>query len=377
MFTAGVVWMWLWGAGILLYTGLLFYLATRNAAARQRQQSWNLPPVLPKITIVIAFRNEGAHILKLATQLSQLQYSGSVEVLWVNDHSEDAGPTLLTELMAKSPADFQILNLPDGLSGKKAAIAMGVAHASGEFLAFTDADCEVPSHWLSDLVAVQTNLDSEMVCGQVYIRPQSFFQHAEAVEFASLIAVAAAGIHIQRPALSNGANLLVNKKAWLEAQQERFDLNLASGDDVFLLHQFHKSGKKIGFCAAYGSGVTTLAHSSWKAFQNQRIRWAGKWKSQIPGANGGLAMLVWIFHLGYLAGFGLCISGGWYGLAAGIYVARSTAEAAFIRPFLLKRNLIHSILIGLMQIPYSIYVVYMGLCIGLAPAYVWKGRKYE
>jgi hypothetical protein len=40
-----------------------------------------------------------------------------------------------------------------GIIGKKAALLQGIRAAKHELLAFTDADCEVPSTWLSCLLS--------------------------------------------------------------------------------------------------------------------------------------------------------------------------------------------------------------------------------
>jgi hypothetical protein len=151
---------------------------------------------------------------------------------------------------------------------------------------------------------------------------------------------------------------------------------MASGDDVFLLHQLHKEEEKIAYCLMEHSGVETDAHQSLRELVNQKVRWAGKWKSGLRGANYGLALLIWFFHALFL--FTLVFLGihqpVW---AFCLYAGKNFAETLFLKNFCHTHDYQHnSAKVFLFQIPYSLYVLFMGIRILLSSSFSWKGREY-
>ena len=100
------------------------------------------PAGWPRVSVVIAARNAAATLPSCLASLRALDYP-SVEILLVDDGSSDA-----TAEIAES-AGVRVLQSAGGAS---AARNLGAREAAGDVLAFTDADCEVPPHWLRALV---------------------------------------------------------------------------------------------------------------------------------------------------------------------------------------------------------------------------------
>lgn len=365
------------GLVLVAYALFLIWLTFQNEKIGKQQQNW--PPLqnAPKVSICIAFRNEEKNLYTLLQSLTNQDYpTDRLEIILVNDHSEDGGPELINRWISKSKPEIHLFSLPKESLGKKEAIALAASVAVGEWLLFTDADCHPPSGWVTAMIRQAQESKSVLVCGPLHVLAKNTFQQFEALEFASLVAVAASGINLNRPNFCNAANLLIRKTEFLGAQLIRKDLGLPSGDDVFLLHLMHEAGKPISFCQSEKAQVQFEAHQNWRSLEHQRIRWAGKWKTGLKGSNSGLAILVWLFHFFFLiwVGFGLWFSPN--SLLPGILV-KVASELFFLLPFSgfnKKPNLIGKIF--LIQIPYSLFVCYFGLRVLISDRYLWKGRQF-
>lgn len=362
---------------LVVYALILGWLTFQNEKVGKQQQNW--PPLQnePTLSICVAFRNEEKNLNRLLQNLTSQDYPvKKLELIFINDHSEDNGPALIENWISKSEIPIRLFHLEGKKAGKKEAIALAANEANNEWLLFTDADCLTPVSWARTMATEAISSKSVMVCGPLAVQSLSNLQQFEALEFSSLVAVAASGINIKRPNFCNAANLLVRKKEFLGAQLVRKDMGLASGDDVFLLHLLHEAGKPISFCQSEKALVEFSAHTSWKSLEQQRIRWAGKWKTGIKGANAGLAILVWVFHFSFILWFTAGLVYHPNALLPGILV-KVAGELFFLLPFTglnKKPNLIGKIV--LMQIPYSLFVVYFGIRILISSQYSWKGRQF-
>lgn len=96
---------------------------------------------LPKVSIVAAARNEAAHVEAAARSLLAQDY-GDLEIIIVDDRSEDATGAILDRLAEEHPR-LQVVHvreLPPGWLGKNHALNAGAERALGAYLLFTDAD---------------------------------------------------------------------------------------------------------------------------------------------------------------------------------------------------------------------------------------------
>ncbi|MFV1964668.1 MAG: glycosyltransferase family 2 protein [Pirellulaceae bacterium] len=98
-------------------------------------------PPLPRVSVVVAARNEERHIEAGIRSLLQLDYD-NLEIMVVNDRSEDRTGEILDQIAEDDSAlrVEHLTELPDGWLGKNHALYFGALRASGDFLLFTDAD---------------------------------------------------------------------------------------------------------------------------------------------------------------------------------------------------------------------------------------------
>jgi len=104
---------------------------------------------MSRISIVIPMYNEARHIGRtlLAARKAANAADIDCELIVVDNGSTDDGPQIARAFGA------QVLVLPGLLIG--ALRNRGATVASGEWLAFIDADIEMPEDWLSDLFALE------------------------------------------------------------------------------------------------------------------------------------------------------------------------------------------------------------------------------
>ena len=107
----------------------------------------------PKVSVVVCAYNAADTIADCLTSLDKLTYP-DLEVIVVNDGSRDT-----TGDIARGYASVRVVDLPNG--GLSAARNAGLAAATGEIIAYTDADVRVDPDWLTYLV--QPFLTSDVV----------------------------------------------------------------------------------------------------------------------------------------------------------------------------------------------------------------------
>ncbi len=364
----------------VVYGVVLLMLGSRLAKGRREQQFWKLPEKLPKVSILVAFRNEENNISQLLYGIQAQVYPVNLlEIILVNDHSEDRSLDLVFDWQKNYPEiNLQVLSNEVNEIGKKAAIRKAAERTTGEFLLMTDADGLLASNWVAEMITTQNETDADLVCGAVKIKKTKFWQNLEGLETAALMAVAATGIQMKRPNFCNAANLLVRRLDYLAMEKTRTDFGLASGDDVFLLHQFHKNGKKLAYCLMPFSGISVVAKESMAELIQQRLRWASKWKSGLDGGNKGMAVAIWTFHLLYVGLILLGVATHHVGDTALAILFKTATELYFLETFTEEYG---QRKIGgwvfLFQPIYSGYVLYMGLRVVLSSRYNWRGRTVD
>lgn len=92
---------------------------------------------LPSLSIIIPARNEEENMACLLPSLRAICYPGPVEVIVVDDQSDDRTAEVAAAFGAQVAA---VADLPAGWLGKPHACHVGARAATGEWLLFTDAD---------------------------------------------------------------------------------------------------------------------------------------------------------------------------------------------------------------------------------------------
>jgi hopene-associated glycosyltransferase HpnB len=139
MYLAGIpfaIWLYL-----LLARGA-FWKVQEDEIAPQPLEHW------PRVVAVVPARNEAETIVRAIISLASQDYPGELEIIVVDDQSEDGTATLARQAAAESSATRRVnirtvAALPPGWTGKLWALNEGISAAAEKvptFFWFTDAD---------------------------------------------------------------------------------------------------------------------------------------------------------------------------------------------------------------------------------------------
>ncbi len=104
------------------------------------------PDELPTLTVLVAAKDEQDNIERCLRGLLAQDYP-DLQVIVIDDRSSDATPQIIDRLAAEDDrlTALHVTELPAGWFGKNHAMHVGVGHARGDYLCFTDADCTFDS----------------------------------------------------------------------------------------------------------------------------------------------------------------------------------------------------------------------------------------
>lgn len=332
---------------------------------------------IESVSIIIAARNEEQHIARcLDSILAQDFPSSMLEVIVVDDHSEDGTATIINEYVLKGVKYLKLFD-DDGY-GKKAALNKGIAAATHSIIVTTDADCLFHKSWLSRLVSYRKKTNSEMVVAPVsLLASQSISSVFQSLDFISLQGMTMAGVGTGKLNMSNGANLLYNKTAFNAVDGFKGIDHIATGDDMLLMEKISEVFPgTINYCLSKEAIVETEPAISLKAFFQQRIRWASKAVVYKSISMKTTLLLVYMLNLSLIS----CLILGLFNQEFFIaYLLLTFSKTLIELPFMLKvssffekQRLLFWFLP--MQPLHQFYIVISGF-FGLIGSVEWKGRR--
>jgi cellulose synthase/poly-beta-1,6-N-acetylglucosamine synthase-like glycosyltransferase len=375
-----MLWYLLGGALLLIYSLLLIFLRKDWNRLSYCKAPIDFQPSV-SFTVIIPARNEEAVIADcLGSVLSQKYPSSLYEIIVVDDFSEDKTASIAKE---KGVRLIQLQEIVKNKinSYKKKAVEEGVKSAKGDYIVVTDADCIVPAYWLRTLAWMIANQKPVMIAAPVKMHSSSFsfLSLFQSLDFLSLQGITAAATGSGKMSLCNGANLCYSKEAFLEVGGFEGVDEIASGDDLLLMHKIsEKYPGRIRYCLSVDAIVQTSPEKTFKSFLRQRIRWASKatiYKDKRITATLSLVYLVNLFPF-FLAIAGLISPELGFPLLF-FLIIKTFAELYFMIPvvgFFNQTKLLRYFI--LMQPFHVVYTVIAGL-LGQGRSYDWKGRNVK
>jgi hopene-associated glycosyltransferase HpnB len=136
----------------------------------------------PKVIAIVPARNEAATIGRTVESLAAQNYAGELQILVVDDHSDDATAEIVGRVAANLRGERAVgvvkaETLPDGWTGKIWAMQQGVRQAteeSAEYFWFTDADIIHAPDTLERLMSRAVNQKLDLVSLMVLLQAKSF-----------------------------------------------------------------------------------------------------------------------------------------------------------------------------------------------------------
>ncbi|MEP7278810.1 MAG: glycosyltransferase [Bacteroidota bacterium] len=361
----------------------------------QFYQSWwkSLPdfepaqePIEPgnvKISVIVPARNEAANIAVCLNSICGQHYPQHLlQIIVIDDQSSDNTFEIANAVLHHG---IQLIcyRLPPAeknTAPKKRAIETGMSMASGELVVTTDADCIAGPDWLKSIAAYHRQSGNIFIAAPVKIKDgSSLLSKFQALDFLTMQGITAAAVSRHFHHMCNGANLSYEKKIFYEVDGFTGIDAIASGDDMLLMRKVaDKYPGKIGFVKSAAAIVTTLPATNWKAFFQQRIRWASKATHYRQPKIFFVLLLVYLVNLFI---FCFLLMGLFQPFALVLFlllcIAKFFFELFFVKDiavFFQQSRLVPWLL--LLQPLHIVYIVVSGF-LGQFKTYEWKGRKLK
>ena len=169
----------------------------------------------------------------------------------------------------------------DGL-GKKHALSKLIHASNSEYIWLHDDDVIWPSILQQSDLSAQQSFNAVLQQSDLWILPlrmecqnPNLLEQLQIAEYAAIQELTMRMAKKGRAVMCSGANLIVRREAWLACESELHP-DIPSGDDMFLLEAAKRHGFKIGVIDEPDYTAIVRPQNTWRAFFQQRMRWAGK-----------------------------------------------------------------------------------------------------
>jgi cellulose synthase/poly-beta-1,6-N-acetylglucosamine synthase-like glycosyltransferase len=343
------------------------------------------------ITVVIPARNEEKNIGHCIESILQQTYPIHLfEVIIVDDNSIDSTSAIANSFKQKN---ISLIKLSDFTgnenlnSYKKKAIETAIGLAKGTLIVTTDADCIVQPEWLKTIASYYENTGSVFIAAPVVyadVLPddsefKKFFKIFQSLDFMALQGITGASVYKKIHNMCNGANLAYEKKIFYEVNGFEGIDNIASGDDMLLMHKIQKKyPDKTRYLKSANVIVQTQQSETIKEFINQRIRWASK--ADRYAEIKITAVLFWVYFFNswvfFIAFYSFFHSKSFY-LFLLLFAVKTTVELFFLLPvakFFGKQKLLWGFIPSQ---PFHIVYTLIAGWLGKFGSYTWKERQVK
>ena len=268
-----LVWLLtIWVAGYIVYIAIANPSDALNPNKIPVPSTLEMPSQKPKVSLLVAAKNEAAVIANLVASLCSLDYPEDCYELWVIDDNSDDGTGKILDQLSQRHSQLTVLHRDAGASGgKSGALNLAWPQATGDILAVFDADAQVPDDLLQQVVPLFVNEQT----GAIQVRKSivnsdaNFWTQGQAAEMAldryyQEQRAARCGIGELR-----GNGQFVRRAAIAQCGGWN---EMTITDDLDLTVQLHLNQWNIGFLSYPPVGEEGV--TSGVALWHQRNRWA-------------------------------------------------------------------------------------------------------
>ena len=364
------------------YCGLMLYYK-RGWMNIKKYEKESRQSLMTQVSVIIPARNESENIRACLESVVSQNYPLSLfEVIVIDDHSTDNTAEIV---LSYKESNVRLIKLSDELKGKvinsykKKAIEEGIRKALGALIVTTDADCVVGPNWLAEIVNFYEKHNAVFIAAPVsfYGEKNDLLKIFQSIDFLTMQGITGAAVSEKFQCMCNGANLAYEKKVFEEVGGFKGIDNIASGDDMLLMHKiFSRYPDRVLFLKNKDAIVKTKPMDSIDGFLNQRIRWASKAdKFQDKKIT---FVLAWVYFLNVFL-FGATVtaflSDSYYDNVLVLWIIKTVVELLFIVPVAKFFNKLHLMWwYPLLQPFHVVYIIISGW-LGKFGKYKWKERS--
>ena len=168
-----------------------------------------------------------------------------------------------------------IRGVNDEGKGKKHALHRLIHATDADVLWLHDDDCSRPAATDAEALAWMRDADLLILPLRMQVTSGNLLQRLQVIEYTALQTLTVRMAKRGRAILCSGANLMVRREVWLQAEAHLHP-DIPSGDDMFLLEYCKRTGRKIAVTDADAMTATITAQPTLRSLFRQRARWAGK-----------------------------------------------------------------------------------------------------
>ncbi|WP_460557310.1 glycosyltransferase [Hymenobacter daeguensis] len=260
---------------LALWLAGMAYTAGRFGSRRGASGAGPLPAPLPRVSILIAARDEEAALPRCLASLRRLNYPAELlEVLLGDDGSADRTAAVAEAAMQGFAGQFQIVPIADTLGlarGKANVLAHLTRRATTDFFFITDADIRLPATWVEGLLA-HAGPGVGTVTGITAVGGPRRFDQLQGIDWLLSLSMVQVVSDLGRPVTAMGNNMLVTRAAY-QATGGYEALPFSVTEDFALFRAVLAAG--FGFRQVFNADVRadSLPMPTWAALLRQRQRW--------------------------------------------------------------------------------------------------------
>ncbi|HVZ38946.1 MAG TPA: glycosyltransferase [Candidatus Kapabacteria bacterium] len=266
---------------------LVEYTIMRIGQARMRRRAVRVvPETWPRVTVLVAARNEEANIEACLQALLAQDYPPErMQIIAVNDESEDRTLELMCAHADANPGRLTIVSTVAENSharGKARAIAQGMDVATGEIVLLTDADCTPASTWVRAVVE-HFHGDVAVCGGFTVISAHDLLGSMQQLDWVHLQTLGSAALGLGFPVGVIGNNFSFRRSAY-EAVGGYRAVPFTVTEDFALYQAMTRNGAGAVFPCSREALVYTNPCASLGEVMRQKQRWArGGTENTVPG----------------------------------------------------------------------------------------------
>ncbi len=259
---------------LLYFVVLLFILFNAFIGYAKKNKRQALTADLPKVSVLVAARNEEQNIQRCLESLHKLSYpKDKLEIIIGNDESTDNTVKVVDDFI-RNKKQFSFYNITIKL-GKAKGKANVLAHlariATGDFLFITDADIAVPEDWIQNLLP-HFEKDTAIVSATTYVEGKTLFEKMQSLDWIYFNGILNSFANANIPCTGVGNNMAIRRDAYLAlGGYENIDFSIT--EDFKLFDAFRKAGYGWKNILNASTLNVSLPVKNFNALMQQRRRW--------------------------------------------------------------------------------------------------------
>lgn len=272
--------------------GVLCLWATDGAIILRAEPASEPLAVTPKVSIILAARNEEETLSTTLDSLLKLDYP-DYEIILVDDNSTDRTPSIAEDCTERASTGGKLKvirnrELPSGWTGKVHALSLAAHAASGEWILATDADVSFHPAILRLALSCALRRNTHFLSLAPEFKFSSFWEKVVLPAFSLLLATMyplRLVNHQKSPrAIAAGAFILMRRDE-LEALGGYERLKSTLVEDLGLAEMFKRNGRRI--CLALTRGLLRT-----RMYRDGRELWEGMSRSAFEGSGFSTAKIL-------------------------------------------------------------------------------------